>query len=48
MQTEEKHCEDCGREFTPKREHGKFCSPLCRLRANRKEKREGKPNAKNE
>jgi endogenous inhibitor of DNA gyrase (YacG/DUF329 family) len=27
-----KFCEQCGKPIEPKRSHGRFCSPLCRLK----------------
>jgi len=32
---ETKHCERCGNEFEPKREHARFCSARCRVAWNR-------------
>jgi hypothetical protein len=32
---ETRHCERCGREFEPKREHARFCSARCRVAWNR-------------
>src|SRR5947207_14440273 len=33
-------CEQCGTEFTPRREHARFCSPRCRLAWNRGDARQ--------
>jgi hypothetical protein len=33
-------CEQCGTEFTPRREHARFCSTLCRLTWNRGDARQ--------
>jgi len=30
-----RRCEECGREFTPRREHARFCSAECRLAWNK-------------
>jgi predicted nucleic acid-binding Zn ribbon protein len=30
-----RHCEQCGREFIPRREHSRFCSAECRLAWNK-------------
>ena len=32
---ETRRCERCGKEFEPKREHARFCSPRCRVAWNR-------------
>jgi len=32
---ESRRCERCGKEFEPKREHARFCSPRCRVAWNR-------------
>ncbi|HEY6493072.1 MAG TPA: hypothetical protein VIZ43_07340 [Trebonia sp.] len=32
---ETRHCERCGKEFEPKREHARFCSARCRVAWNR-------------
>lgn len=34
------HCQGCGTVFEPKRAHGRFCSPACRVRWNRRNARE--------
>lgn len=33
-------CEQCGTEFTPRREHARFCSTRCRLAWNRRDARQ--------
>jgi hypothetical protein len=33
--TETRSCEQCGEEFTPRREHARFCSARCRVAWNR-------------
>jgi hypothetical protein len=33
-------CEQCGQEFTPRREHGRFCSAGCRMAWNRGDTRQ--------
>jgi hypothetical protein len=33
--TDVRSCEQCGAEFTPRREHGRFCSARCRVAWNR-------------
>ena len=33
--TETRKCEQCGEEFTPRREHARFCSARCRVAWNR-------------
>jgi hypothetical protein len=32
-----RNCEQCGTSFTPRREHGRFCSARCRVAWNRRE-----------
>jgi hypothetical protein len=33
-------CDECGKKFDRRTTWQKFCSPLCRLRQNRRQKRE--------
>ena len=35
MAAETRKCEQCGEEFTPRREHARFCSARCRVAWNR-------------
>ncbi len=41
----ERNCEDCGQPFTAKTRRAKFCSDLCRVRANRRPTKVGKAKA---
>ena len=33
-------CQECGGQFTPKRQHGRFCGDYCRVKWNRRNARE--------
>ncbi len=35
-----RHCDQCGRAFTPRREHARFCSAACRVVWNREHRRD--------
>jgi hypothetical protein len=43
-----RNCGECGQEFRPKREHGKFCSARCRVAWNRAHADGLRPDTRNE